>query len=149
MSSVLDIIVREGRVVHAHDDAYRASNRATAQLVLWSLVWAATLAAAKFGPELVWDSELVSWIAVAMNVLVGIAWIVSWTRFLRALDDLQRKITLDALAATLGVGWVVGFAYVVADTADLVTGELDLALFPALLGVVYLMAFVAGQFRYR
>ena len=136
--------------MQAHNEAYRASNRATAQLVLWSLVWAATLAAAKFGPELVWDSQqLVSWTAVAANVLVGIAWMVSWTRFLRALDDLQRKITQDALAATLGVGWVVGFAYVVADTAGLVTDDLNPALFPALLGVVYLIAFVVGQFRYR
>lgn len=137
--------------MQAHNEAYRASNTASAQLVLWSLAWAATVAAAKFGPELVWDSQqqLASWIAVAANVLVGIAWIVSWTRFLRALDDLQRKITQDALAATLGVGWVVGFAYVVADTAGLVTDDLNPALFPALLAVVYLIAFVVGQFRYR
>jgi hypothetical protein len=119
--------------------------------MLSTLLWAATLAAAKFGPDLAWDSQhrLASWIAVAANVLVGIAWIVSWTRFLRALDDLQRKITQDALAATLGVGWVVGFAYVVADTAGLVTDDLNPALFPALLGVVYLIAFVVGHFRYR
>ena len=137
--------------MQAHNEAYRASNRATAQLVLWTLVWAATLAAAKFGPELVWDSQQqpASWIAVAANVLVGIAWIVSWTRFLRALDDLQRKITQDALAATLGVGWVVGFDYDVAAAAGLVTDDLNLALFPALLGFVYLIAFVVGQFRYR
>jgi hypothetical protein len=139
--------------VHAHNDtaSYRDSNKATVKLVVWTLAWAATLAAARFGPEFVWDSQqqVASWAAVAVNVLAGIAWVVTFARFLRALDDLQRKIMLDALAVTLGVGWVVGFAYFVADAAGLVTHDLNIALFPALLGVVYLAAFVVGGIRYR
>lgn len=138
--------------MHAHDAtaSYRESNRASAQLVLWTLAWTATLAAARFGPEVVWNERPVaSWAAVAVNVLIGIGWIVAFGRFLRALDDLQRKITQDALAVTLGVGWVVGFAYSVADTAGLVTRDLDIALFPAMLGVVYVIAFVVGRLRYR
>lgn len=138
--------------MQAHNEtaSYRESNRASAQLVLWTLAWAATLAAARFGPEVVWDERpAASWAAVAVNVLVGITWIVTFARFLRALDDLQRKIMQDALAVTLGVGWVVGFAYAVADAAGLVTRDLDLALFPAMLGVVYMIAFVVGRLRYR
>ncbi|WP_157524370.1 hypothetical protein [Jiangella alkaliphila] len=97
-----------------------------------------------------WDERpAASWAAVAVNVLVGITWIVTFARFLRALDDLQRKIMQDALAVTLGVGWVVGFAYAVADAAGLVTRDLDLALFPAMLGVVYVISFVIGRLRYR
>jgi len=140
--------------VQAHNDtaSYRDQNKTTAQLVLWTLAWSATLAAARFGPEFLWDSQqqpVASWAAVAVNVLVGIGWIVAFTRFLRALDDLQRKIMQDALAAVLGVGWVVGFAYFVADAAGLITYDLNIALFPALLGVVYLIAFVVGRIRYR
>ena len=138
--------------MQAHNEtaSYRESNRASAQLVLWTLAWAATLAAARFGPEAVWDEQPVaSWAAVAVNVLIGITWIVTFARFLRALDDLQRKIMQDALAVTLGVGWIVGFAYSVADTAGLVTRDLDIALFPAMLGVVYMIAFIVGRLRYR
>lgn len=138
--------------MQAHNEtaSYRESNRASAQLVLWTLAWAATLAAARFGPEVVWDERpAASWAAVAVNVLIGITWIVTFARFLRALDDLQRKIMQDALAVTLGVGWVVGFAYAVADTAGLVTRDLELALFPAMLGVVYMISFVIGRLRYR
>jgi hypothetical protein len=140
--------------VHAHNEtaSYRNSNKASVKLVLWTLAWAATLAAARFGPKFVWDSQqqpVASWAAVAVNVLVGIAWVVAFARFLRALDDLQRKIMLDALAVTLGVGWVVGFAYFVADAAGLVTYDLNIALFPVLLGVVYVTAFVVGGIRYR
>jgi hypothetical protein len=138
--------------MQAHDEptGYRDQNRTTAQLALWTLAWVATLAVARFGPELLWDTQPVaSWIAVAGNVLVGIAWIVAFARFLRAQDDLWRKINRDALAVTLGVGWVVGFGYFVADAAGILTYNLNIALFPALLGVVYLIAVVVGWIRYR
>ena len=111
----------------------------------------ATLALAKFGTGSVWDQQqqMVSWAAVAVNVVVGIGWIVAFTRFLRALDELQRKIMLDALAITLGVGWVAGFGYIVADTADLVAREVNVAVLPALMGAVFMVAFAVGKFRYR
>ena len=118
-------------------DAYKAELRATGGLAVWTLAGLATLAAARFGPEFVWDAEqqpVASWAAVAVNVLVGIAWIVAFARFLRALDELWRKIIQDALAVTLGAGWVVGFAYIVADAAGLVADDLNVALFPAFLG---------------
>ena len=149
MSSVLDSNGRHIVQDRADPDAYRDSNRKTAALVIWGLAWVATLALARFGPELLWDSEPVSWAAVALNVVVGAGWIVAFTRFLRAIDDLQRKILLDALAITLGVGWVVGFGFVVADAAGLIAGDVDVAAFPILLGVVFLSAFVVGRVRYR
>ncbi|MEV4414342.1 hypothetical protein [Catellatospora sp. NPDC049609] len=124
--------------------------KATGRLLLWTFAWAATLALAKFGPRLLWDAQqAASWVAVAVNVVVGIGWIVAFTRFLRALDELQRKIMQDALAVTLGVGWVGGFAYVVADTAGLVARDVNTAALPALLGVVFMIAFAVGKLRYR
>ncbi|AWW41955.1 hypothetical protein [Streptomyces cadmiisoli] len=124
--------------------------KASVQLVLWTLAWALTLALAKFGPELLWDEQQVaSWAAVAVNFVAGIGWIVAFTRFLRVLDELQRKIMQDALAVTLGVGWVVGFAYVVADGADLGARDVDVAVLPGLMGVVFMIAFAVGRIRYR
>ncbi|MGW3345597.1 hypothetical protein ACWDA3_19990 [Nonomuraea rubra] len=130
---------------------YRDSMKASIRLVLWTLAWAATLALAKFGPGALWDSRqpVASGAAVAANLVVGIGWIVAFTRFLRGIDELQRKIVQDALAVTLGVGFVGGFAYVVADAAGLVAFDVDIAVFSALLGVAYLIAFVAGKIRYR
>ena len=46
------------------------------------------------------------------------------------MDELQRKILQDALTITLGVGWVGGFAYVVADAAGLVADGVNIAVFP-------------------
>jgi hypothetical protein len=110
----------------------------------------ATLALAKFGPSNLWDYEPVaSWTAVALNLAAGIGWIVAHARYLRGIDEMQRKIMQDALAVTLGVGWVAGFAYVVADEADLIAGDIDIAIFPALLAVVYIISIVVGHLRYR
>lgn len=130
---------------------YRDSTRAAARLVLWTFAWVATVAVARFGPELAWGPEraAASGAAVAANVLVGAGWIVAFARFLRALDDLWRRITQDALAAALGVGWVTAFAYVTADAAGLVGLDVGVALFAVLLGAVYTVAVVVGWIRYR
>jgi hypothetical protein len=125
--------------------------RATGWHVLWTFAWMATLALAKFGPRVLWEPSLrwASWGAVAVNLAVGVGWIVVFTRFLRAVDELQRKIMQDALAVTLGVGWVVGFAYVVADGAGLVDRDVDIAALPVLMGAVFVIAFFVGKVRYR
>jgi hypothetical protein len=129
---------------------YQEAFKATGQLVLWTLAWVATLALAKFGPSHLWDSQPVaSWAAVATNLAVGIGWIVAHARFLRGIDELQRKIMQDALASTLGVGWVGGFAYVVADAADLIAYDADIGVFATLLAAVYMVVIVIGQLRYR
>ncbi len=134
---------------HTETGAYRDSNKATARVALWALAWVATFALASFGPEHLWDSDVASWAAVAANLAVGIGWIVAHARYLRGIDELQRKIMQDALAVTLGAGWVAGFAYVVADAADLIAHDANLGVFPALLSVVYMIAIAVGHLRYR
>ena len=138
--------------MHAHNQTGgdQALIKPLALLALWTLTWTATLALARFGPGLLWDSQPVaSWAAVATNLAAGIGWIVAHARFLRGIDELQRKIMQDALAVTLGVGWVAGFAYVVADAADLIAHDPEIGVFPTLLGVVYMIAIVVGHHRYR
>ncbi|SEH00827.1 hypothetical protein SAMN05444920_11816 [Nonomuraea solani] len=130
---------------------YRESTKAAVRLVLWTVAWTATLALAKFGPDGLWDPQqpAASWAAVAVNLAVGIGWIVAFIRFFQKVDELQRKVMQEALAISLGAGWVGGFAYVVADNAGLITYDVNTAVLPALLGVVFLIAFAAGMIRYR
>jgi hypothetical protein len=96
------------------------------------------------------DSRPVAgWIAIAANLLVGVGWVVAHARYLRAVDELQRKIMLDAIAVALGVGLVGGFAYAAASSADLVAFEANIAFFSVLMAVVYLVAIAVGTLRYR
>jgi len=128
---------------------YQDSIKATVHLALWTCAWVATLALARFGPTSLWDSQPVAtWAAVATNLAFGIGWIVAHARYLRGIDELQRKIMQDALAVTHGVGFVGGFAYVVANAADLIA-DVNHRLLPALLAVVYMIAIVVGHIRYR
>ncbi|MEU4690943.1 hypothetical protein [Actinoplanes sp. NPDC023714] len=125
--------------------------KATGLLALGTFGWTATIALARFGPGLLWETsnQVASWGAVALNVVAGFGWIVTFIRYLRAVDELERKIMLDALAVTLGVAWVAGFAYVVAHAADLVASELDVAALSVLMAVVFVGTIGVSKFRYR
>ena len=138
--------------MHAHNqiNGHQAAMNVSAGLALWTLAWVATLAVARFGPSHLWDAQQeASWAAVAINLAAGIGWIVAHARFLQGIDELQRKIMQDALAVTLGVGWVGGFAYVVAGAAGLITYDVTIGVFSALLGVVYMAALLVGHLRYQ
>lgn len=53
------------------------------------------------------------------------------------------------MVVALGAGWVGGFGYMVADGAGLIANEINAGVFPALLGVVFMIAILAGNIRYR
>ncbi|BDV30537.1 hypothetical protein [Microbacterium terricola] len=129
--------------------AARRASSAVIRLAVWTLAWIATLAVARFGPELLWTEPAVTWAAIAVNVAVGVGWIVVHAGYLRGVDDLQRKILMDAMAVALGVGLVGGFAYAAAKSAGLVAFESDIAFLTVLMGVVYVLAVAGGTLRYR
>lgn len=123
--------------------------RNVAPLAIWTFAWLATLALARFGPTWWGETPTATWIAVGVNVVVGIGWIVAHAAFLRGADELWRKIMLDAIAIALGVGLVAGFAASIAQQAGLLGFEPNIALLSILMGVVYLVSVVIGWMRYR
>ena len=121
-----------------------------APLALWTLGWLASLALAKFGPGWLWHSSLaISWAALIVNLAVGVGWIVAHARYLRRVDELQRKITIDALALALGAGLVGGLAYSVANSVGLVSFDDIVVIFCIVISAVYVVATVVGNLRYR
>jgi hypothetical protein len=126
------------------------ATRNTIQLFVWTLAWVGSLALASFGPKFLWAHQpVVSWIAIALNVALGVGWIVAHARYLRRSEELQRKILLDATAIALGVGLVGGFAYAAAENVKLIAFESDIAFLSVLMAVVYIVATLAGNLRYR
>jgi hypothetical protein len=119
-------------------------------VAIWTAAWVLTLAVVRFGPVLIWDSNPVAgWVAIAANVVVGIGLILVYVRYLQRMDELQRKIQVDAMALALGVGVVGGIAYAAANAIGLITLEGNIAIFSALMAVVYAIATVVGTVRYR
>ncbi len=124
--------------------------RNVTQLALWVLAWLASLALAGFGPSQLWDSQsFTSWAAIVVNLAVGVGLIAAHARYLQSVDELQRKILLDAMAVTVGVGLVAGCAYGVAVKTDLIGRDADIAYLIMLMGIVYAVASLAGNIRYR
>ena len=134
------------------DDAsdVRASEGRVPQLALWSLAWVLSLAVARFGPGGLWDSrDLLSGAAIAVNLALGAGWVLAYRRHLGALDELQRKIEMDAMVFTLGAGIVVGFAVGAAEASGLIGLEPDVAAMALMMGPTYMLATLAGRLRYR
>jgi hypothetical protein len=128
----------------------RRGSTGSLALALWTLAWVLTLALARFGPELLWGREpAATWLAVGANLIAGAGWIVAHARFLARLDELQRKIQIEALAIGLGVGIVGGFAASAAGSAGVLPFEADIAMMSILIVLVYLAAIVTGKLRYR
>jgi hypothetical protein len=129
------------------------AKRATRNLVpltLWTLGWLLTLALARFGPDSLWHSApAINWGALILNLALGVGWIVAHVRFLRRVDDLQRKILIDALALALGAGLVGGLAYSVANGVGLVGSSNITLIFCAIMSGAYLLGALIGTLRYR
>lgn len=119
-------------------------------IAVGTLAWAATLALARFGPDALWNHDpVIGWIAIALNVAVGIGLIVIHVRYLRRVDELQRKILVDGMALALGVGLVGGFAVGAANASGLLDVDVNIAYLSTAMAVVYAIGTVIGTVRYR
>ena len=120
------------------------------RLGYWTAAWVATTAVATFGPIFVWDFDKIpSLIAVLVNLTVGLGLIEAHRRYLLVLDELQRKVQLEAMGLALGVGLVVGLVYSALDITNLIAMDAEIGFLVLLIGVVYGAASVVGRKRYQ
>ncbi len=130
-------------------DRTAQSRRNTANLLFWTAAWVVSMAVAVFGPLLVWESKAVSLGATLLNVALGAGMILANKRHLDGLDELQRKIQLDAMAFTLGVGLVAGLAYSTLDVTDVIAADAEIAFLVILMSIAYIGANIYGHRKYR
>ena len=124
--------------------------RNTLGLAAWTAAWVASLALAAFGPGALWnDQPVLTLLAIAFSVLVGVGMLLANKRNLQALDELQRTIQLQAMAWSLGAGLVGGVAWTLFDRHDLVGFEAEIGHLIAFMAAVYMAGCVAGLLRYR
>ncbi len=80
------------------------------------------------------------------TALVGLAWIVSYMRFLRDADELMRKIQLDAMALALGGCFVVGFTLILLGGAGVVRAGIVWVL--VVTSAIYVLSVLIGIRRF-
>ncbi len=123
--------------------------RSNFKMVAWIFGWVAAC-------TLTDKAELYGWysadwqrlVAVSFSTLVGLGMIIMFMKFLKSLDDLQRKIQMDALAISLGVTVVGSFTYSLLVTTGYILDEEVSDIF-MLTVLTYSAASVLGQLRYR
>jgi len=132
------------------DDWEAAKARNTARLRFWTMAWVLTLALAAFGPKFIWNFQTaLTILGVLVNLGVGVRMIVANGRHLRGLDELHRKIFVDACALTLGVGLVCGLSYELLEDVRLISFEPEIAHLVILMCLTFLVGLIAGHWKYR
>lgn len=125
------------------------TNKNTVNLGGWTLLWVVTLALASFGPIYLWaGNRSITLMAIVGNALIGLGLILSNRRYINGLDELQKKIHLEAMAIALGVGVVGGLTYSLLDTTNLIAQDAEIAAICILISLTYLAGIFYGLRKY-
>ena len=125
------------------------TRRTTIRLAGWTGAWLVTMAIAVFGPIFLWESRAVSLVAILINVALGIGMMIANKQHLDGLDELQRKIQLDAMALALGMGLVIGLGYSAMDIANVIEVDAEISFVVMLIGAIYIIGVLIGHRKYR
>ena len=123
--------------------------RNTLKLMGWTVAWVLTLAIATFGPALAWESKAVTLASILLNLAAGAGMILANKDYLQGVDEMQRKIQLEAMALALGVALVFGLAYSTADIADLIPFDAEIAHVVFAVCAAYALGIFLGIRRYQ
>ncbi|MEB2774055.1 hypothetical protein SYJ56_01985 [Algoriphagus sp. D3-2-R+10] len=119
-------------------------------LAYWTGGWALTMALPAFGPKFLWDyNSNISLLFILINTFVGVGMIMMNRKYINGLDEMHRKIMMDAMAIALGVGVVGGMSYSMLDIANVISFNAEIALLVALMGVTYSISSIVGSIRYK
>ncbi len=119
-------------------------------LAAWTGAWLLTMALVVFGSKFLWDyTPHPSALTILLNAAVGVGMILSNKRFLNGLDEMQRKMSLDAMAIALGVGVVGGLSFSLLDITDLIGFDAEISIMVALIGITYLIGILIINERYQ
>lgn len=93
------------------------------------------------------EETWVAWNGV-INALIAIGVILAHIRFYQGIDELQRKIELEAMAIAYGIGIMVYFEYVLLCSTEIISGDAfggDPLMFFV---VAHAIALIIGKKRY-
>jgi hypothetical protein len=133
------------------ENGYKSRIRTgTIRLFRWNGAWLAATALMAFGPKFLWNRDLgLTLMSVGLDVALGVGMILATTKYVLELDELQRKVYLNALGITVGVAVITGIPYSVMDTYHVIPFKADIAYLVILMGLTFFVSFLYGTRRYR
>lgn len=122
----------------------------TIRLRNWTVAWVLSMALASFGRLFLWESnEILSIIAILLNLAIGIGFIIANKDHLKGLDELQQKIQLEATALSLVVGIVVGLSYNMLAQANIIFSKAEISHLVIIMALTYMVGIFIGNRRYK
>lgn len=122
----------------------------TKQLAIWTMLWTLSMALASFGPKFLWDNNtFLTILAIGVNIALGIGMILANRRFVNDGDELEKKIQLESMGLTLGLAVVVGLAYSLLDTTNLISSDAEISILVIFIGLTYIITTVVNTKKYR
>jgi hypothetical protein len=130
---------------------WAASNiKNTIRLRYWSIAWVLSSALTAFGPKLIWNFHTgLTILGVLITLAVGFGMIVANKRYIQGLDELHRKIFLEAGALSLGVGLVCGLSYELLEDIKLITFQPEISHLIILMCLTFLTGLIMGHRKYQ
>ena len=138
------------KLMNESSDLTARTKKNTLRLGCWTGAWVLATAGAAFGPRFLWDfNTLPTILGVLIHLGIGFGMIRMFRQYLLGLDELQRKIQLDAMALSLGVGLVVGVSYELLEDIKLITFEPEISHLILLMCLTYCIGIILGNRRYQ
>jgi len=122
----------------------------TRRVAIWNGAWVMATALMAFGPRFLWNrASVLTLLGVGLDFAVGVGMVLSTKRYVMELDDLQRRVYLNALGITVGVGLIVGIPFSVMDSYHMIPFKADIAFLLMLMSVTFVASLLWGRRRYR
>lgn len=114
----------------------------------WSVAWILTTALVTFGSQFLWESQIITIIAIILSLAVGVGMVMANRKFVNEGDELQRKIQLESMGLTLGLAVVVGIAYSQLDTTNLIAQDAEISFLILFMGLTYILCVFFNARKY-
>jgi len=127
----------------------KRSIRENLKLVLWVFVWtASSVISQKAKAYGWWEAEWITLLSIAINAALGLLLVHYYRQMLNRMDDLQRKIHLEAISISFGLGLVLSISYTILVTWGYIINEQVSDIF-TLMCISYAAAIVSNTVRYK
>ena len=131
-------------------DTTAQTKKNTLRLFFWTVAWVLATAGVAFGSKNLWNfNTWLTIIAVLIHIGLGLGMIRVFKQYLLGLDELQRKIQLDAMALSLGIGLVLGCSYEMLEDIKLIPFEPEIPHLLILMSLTYVVGAVLGHRKYQ
>ena len=126
-----------------------AKKKNISRLAVWTLAWTLSTALATFGSLFLWEgNSLLTALSIVLNLGIGIGMVLANRQFLEDCDELEKKVQLEAMALTLGFTLIVGIAYSIKDSTNLIPWDAEISFLVVFMGLFYMVALVFNRKRY-